>query len=135
MQGVLHALGGILAATALLIAAPVKAQQAQGEVSCGTKGGASTPDAAISTCTAAIESGKIGPPNLALAYNNRGIAYADKGDVDHALADPGVRARLADLGQDIYPRDQQTPEVLAALQKAEIEKWWPIIKAANIKAE
>jgi len=52
-----------------------------------------------------------------------------------ALADPAVRARLADLGQDIYPRDQQTPETLAALQKAEIGKWWPIIKASNIKAE
>jgi hypothetical protein len=35
----------------------------------------------------------------------------------------------------IYPRDQQTPEALRAFQKAEIEKWWPIIKAANIKAE
>jgi hypothetical protein len=46
-----------------------------------------------------------------------------------------VRARLADLGQEIFPRAQQTPEALAALQKAEIEKWWPIIKAANIKAE
>jgi tripartite-type tricarboxylate transporter receptor subunit TctC len=55
--------------------------------------------------------------------------------VVEALANPGVRARLADLGQDIPPRDQQTPEALAAYQKAEIEKWWPIIKAANIKAE
>jgi hypothetical protein len=52
-----------------------------------------------------------------------------------ALADTTVRARLADLGQEIYPRDQQTPEALAVYQKAEIEKWWPIIKAANIKAE
>jgi tripartite-type tricarboxylate transporter receptor subunit TctC len=52
-----------------------------------------------------------------------------------ALADPGVRARLADLGQKIFPPNQQTPEALATLQKAEIEKWWPIIKAANIKAE
>jgi tripartite-type tricarboxylate transporter receptor subunit TctC len=52
-----------------------------------------------------------------------------------ALADPGVRARLADLGQKIFPPNQQTPEALATLQKAEIEKWWPIIKAAGIKAE
>jgi tripartite-type tricarboxylate transporter receptor subunit TctC len=52
-----------------------------------------------------------------------------------ALADPTVRSRLADLGQESFPREQQMPEVLGALQKAEIEKWWPIIKAANIKAE
>ena len=52
-----------------------------------------------------------------------------------ALADPGVRACLADLGQEIFPSDQQTPEALRALQKSEIEKWWPIIKAAGIKAE
>jgi tripartite-type tricarboxylate transporter receptor subunit TctC len=52
-----------------------------------------------------------------------------------ALADPAVRARLEDLGQEIFPREQQTPEALAALQKAEIEKWWPLIKAAGIRAE
>jgi tripartite-type tricarboxylate transporter receptor subunit TctC len=52
-----------------------------------------------------------------------------------ALADPTVRSRLADLGQEIYPRDQLTPEALRAFQKAEIDKWWPIIKAANIKGE
>jgi tripartite-type tricarboxylate transporter receptor subunit TctC len=52
-----------------------------------------------------------------------------------ALADPAVHKRLVELGLDIAPRDQQTPEALAALQRAEIAKWWPIIKAANIKGE
>jgi tripartite-type tricarboxylate transporter receptor subunit TctC len=52
-----------------------------------------------------------------------------------ALADPAVRSRLADLGQEVFPREQQTPEALRAYHKAEIEKWWPIIKAANIRAE
>jgi tripartite-type tricarboxylate transporter receptor subunit TctC len=52
-----------------------------------------------------------------------------------ALADPETRKKLTDLAQEIYPSDQQTPEALHAFQKAEIEKWWPIIKAAGIKAE
>jgi len=52
-----------------------------------------------------------------------------------ALADSTVRERLMSLGLEIFPRDQQTPDALAALQKAEIKKWWPIIKAAGIKAE
>jgi tripartite-type tricarboxylate transporter receptor subunit TctC len=51
------------------------------------------------------------------------------------LADSNVRARLAELGQEIPPPDRQTPQALATFQKAEIEKWWPIIKAANIKGE
>jgi tripartite-type tricarboxylate transporter receptor subunit TctC len=55
--------------------------------------------------------------------------------VTDALANPAVQKRLADLGLEIPPRDQQTPEALAALQRAEVEKWWPIIKAANIKGE
>jgi tripartite-type tricarboxylate transporter receptor subunit TctC len=55
--------------------------------------------------------------------------------VVESLADATVRKRLADIGQEIYPREQQTPEALRAYQKAEIEKWWPIVKAAGIKAE
>ena len=62
------------------------------------------------------------------------IAKLNAAVVD-ALADPAVRQRLTDLGQVIAPRDQQTPEALAAYHKAEIEKWWPIIKAANIQVE
>jgi tripartite-type tricarboxylate transporter receptor subunit TctC len=52
-----------------------------------------------------------------------------------ALGDPAVRSRLVDLGGEIFPSEQQTPEALSTLQKADIEKWWPIIKAAGIKAE
>ncbi len=52
-----------------------------------------------------------------------------------ALADPAVRQRFADAGLEIPPREQQTPAALAAHHKAEVGKWWPIIKAANIKVE
>ncbi len=52
-----------------------------------------------------------------------------------ALADAAVRRRLTDIGQEIMPRAQQTPEALAAYHKAEAEKWWPIIRAANIRGE
>src|SRR5262252_9523673 len=62
------------------------------------------------------------------------IAQLNAAAVD-ALAEPGVRQRLADLGQQIVPREEQTPEALAAFHRAEIEKWWPIIKAAGIRAE
>jgi tripartite-type tricarboxylate transporter receptor subunit TctC len=51
------------------------------------------------------------------------------------LADPAVESRFADLGIEISPRDQQSPETLRAFQKAEMERWWPIIKASNLKAE
>ena len=51
------------------------------------------------------------------------------------LSDPALRDRLGQLGQNVVPREQQTPEALGEMQKAEIEKWWPIIKAAGIKAE
>jgi len=55
--------------------------------------------------------------------------------VREALADPGVSKRLSDLGQVIPPPEQQTPEALAAYHKAEIDKWWPLIRAAGIKVE
>ena len=52
-----------------------------------------------------------------------------------ALADPSVKEKLANLGQDIPPRELQTPEALAKHYKAEIAKWWPVIKAADLKVE
>ncbi len=52
-----------------------------------------------------------------------------------ALADPATHKRLIDLAQDIFPPDQQSPEALHKFQQAEMDKWWPIIKAAGIKAQ
>jgi len=52
-----------------------------------------------------------------------------------SLADPALRQRFVELGQEPWPTEKQTPEALAAQQRAEIEKWWPIIKAAGIRAE
>ena len=68
-----------------------------------------------------------GTPKDAIAKINAAV-------VD-TFADPAVRERLTKLGQEIPARDQQTPEALRAFHKAEIDKWWPIIKAANIKPE
>ena len=51
------------------------------------------------------------------------------------LANPKVQQHLAALGQVIFPVSQQNPAALAAFQKAEIDKWWPVIKGAGIKAE
>jgi tripartite-type tricarboxylate transporter receptor subunit TctC len=64
-------------------------------------------------------------------------AVIDKLDesIQHALGDATVVRRLAEIGQEIPARDQQTPGGLRVLQKAEAEKWWPIIKAAGIKAQ
>ncbi|HEY1288461.1 MAG TPA: tripartite tricarboxylate transporter substrate-binding protein [Burkholderiales bacterium] len=62
------------------------------------------------------------------------VARLNSAMVD-AAADEHARKRLMDIGQEILPRDKQTPEALGAHQKAEIEKWWPIIKAAGIKAD
>jgi tripartite-type tricarboxylate transporter receptor subunit TctC len=55
--------------------------------------------------------------------------------VVETLADHSVRQRFTDAGHEIWPREKQTPDALAAQQKAEIAKWWPIIKSAGIKAE
>jgi tripartite-type tricarboxylate transporter receptor subunit TctC len=52
-----------------------------------------------------------------------------------ALADPATRSRLAELGYEAFPREQQTPQTLGALQKADAEKWWPIIRELGLKAE
>jgi tripartite-type tricarboxylate transporter receptor subunit TctC len=68
-----------------------------------------------------------GTPKDVIAKLNAAVA--------DALANPVMRGRFADLGQEIPRRDQQTPEALGAYHKAEIEKWWPVIKAANIKAD
>ena len=69
-----------------------------------------------------------GTPSAIIAKLNTAVV--------ETLADPAVRAGASPLSATKFPpREQQTPEALAALQKAEIEKWWPIIKAANIKPE
>ena len=69
------------------------------------------------------------------ASTPRAIVARLNAAIVESLADPAVRKRLSDLGQEIPPREQQTPEALGAHHRAEIEKWWPLIKAAGIKAE
>src|SRR5262249_6483864 len=96
---------------------------------------------AVTDVPTAEESGVAG-----LSFANWVVFFAPKGTpkdiigrfnsaVTNTLADPNIRARLVDLGVEIPARDQQTPEGFAALQKADIEQWWPIIKAAGIKGE
>jgi tripartite-type tricarboxylate transporter receptor subunit TctC len=68
-----------------------------------------------------------GTPREAIARLNRAVT--------EALADATARQRLAELGLEIVPPEQQTPEALSAYHKAEIGKWWPIIKAAGIKID
>jgi tripartite-type tricarboxylate transporter receptor subunit TctC len=55
--------------------------------------------------------------------------------VVEALADPAVQARLAELGLEVFPREQQSPEALGNLVKADAAKWWPIIRELGIRAE
>jgi tripartite-type tricarboxylate transporter receptor subunit TctC len=85
-----------------------------------------------------------GTPGLYVAYWH--AMWAPKGTpkdivaklnaaVVHALADPTVKERLAAVGHDVMPASQQSPQALAAYHKAEIAKWWPIIKASGLKAQ
>jgi tripartite-type tricarboxylate transporter receptor subunit TctC len=87
---------------------------------------------------------EAGLPGLYIAYwhgiwapkNTPGEAIARlNAAVVAALADPSVQQRFLELGQETPPPDRQTPSALKSHQTAEIEKWWPIVKAANIKAE
>ena len=55
--------------------------------------------------------------------------------VQRALADPGTAKRLSDVGHDVFPPDQRMPQALAAYHQAEIEKWWPIVRASGLKAQ
>jgi tripartite-type tricarboxylate transporter receptor subunit TctC len=82
----------------------------------------------------------------ALSYSAWGGLFAPKGTpkeiigklnaaVVETLADPAVRSRIAGLGMEVFPRELQTPEALAGMQKADIEKWWPVMKEFGIKAE
>jgi tripartite-type tricarboxylate transporter receptor subunit TctC len=82
----------------------------------------------------------------ALSYSEWSALFAPKGTpadivrklnvaAVEALADPAVRSRIGDLGPEIFPREQQTPEALAAMQRVDAEKWWPIIKEFGVKAE
>jgi len=87
---------------------------------------------------------ELGLPTLSIAgWAGLFAPKATPSDIIHklnvavvmALADPAVRSRLADLGMEIFPREGQTPEALAALQKADAEKFWPLVKELGIKAE
>jgi tripartite-type tricarboxylate transporter receptor subunit TctC len=87
---------------------------------------------------------ELGLPSLSMSYwlglfvprnTPKDIVSKLRAAAVEALADPIVRSRLTDLGQDIFPRERQTPEALSALAKADAEKWWPLIKEFGIKAE
>ena len=66
---------------------------------------------------------------------SKDIVMKLNGAIVETLADPAVRTRFVDLGQEIPARDQQTPEALFAHHKAEIDKWWPLIRSSGLKAD
>jgi tripartite-type tricarboxylate transporter receptor subunit TctC len=85
-----------------------------------------------------------GTPGLYVAYwhglwapkgTTKNIVDKLSAAVMHALAEPAVKQRLAQVGHDVFPPDQQSPAALAAYHKAEIGKWWPIIRASGLKAQ
>jgi tripartite-type tricarboxylate transporter receptor subunit TctC len=87
---------------------------------------------------------EAGVPSLYVSYwhglwapkgTPKDIVGTLNGAVVKALADPTVRQRFSDIGQEVWPPDRQTPEALSAHHKAETEKWWPIIRASNLRAE
>jgi tripartite-type tricarboxylate transporter receptor subunit TctC len=87
---------------------------------------------------------EAGVPSLYVSYwhglwapkgTSKDVIDKLNGAVVGALADSTVRQRFAEIGQEVWPREQQTPQALAAYHKAETEKWWPIIRASNLKAE
>lgn len=82
----------------------------------------------------------------ALTYSNWYALFAPRGTPKdiigklnaaavEALADPAARSRLTELGYEPFPRERQSPEALAALQKAGAEQWWPVIRELGLKAE
>ncbi len=88
--------------------------------------------------------GEAGLPGLEMPYWNglwvpkgtpREIVARLNRAVVETLADPAIRQRLLEMGQEIPTREQQTPEGLRARHTADIDKWWPIMKAANIRSE
>jgi tripartite-type tricarboxylate transporter receptor subunit TctC len=108
------------------------------------KGYAVTSDTRLALAPDIPSFGEMGLP--AFSYSAWNGLFAPKGTprdiigklnaaTVEALADSTVRSRLADLGMEAFPGEQQTPEALSALVKAGVKKWWPIIKAAGIKSE
>jgi tripartite-type tricarboxylate transporter receptor subunit TctC len=89
-----------------------------------------TDEAGLPGLHTAIWHGMWGPKGLP-----REIIMKLNAAMVESLTDDTLRKRFADLGQEIPPREEQTPQALAAFQKAEIEKWWPLMRAAGIKAE
>jgi tripartite-type tricarboxylate transporter receptor subunit TctC len=103
-----------------------------------------TSDVRVATASDIPTFAEMGLP--ALSYSNWVGLFAPKGTPKdiigklnaasvEALADPAVRSRFAALELEIFPREKQTPEALAALQKSDAERWWPIIKELGIRAE